>query len=205
MLRLWFIIALVFIVGVVATINYFSAKQEAKNSTPIVTVISKPQTGTPQLGGHFSLTDQHGVPRTDADFKGKYQLIYFGYAFCPDICPMALSHITQALKILGNKAEQVTPIFITVDPGRDNVEQLAVYVQNFHPSLVALTGTEQQVKQAKQAFKVYSSKVEEKGTTDYLVDHTSIIYLMDRQGKFVTHFNHETTPSVIADTLKSLL
>src|SRR5689334_10808967 len=128
MLRLWFLIAVTFILLVVGTINYYSAKQEVKNSTT-VTVTNRPATGTPQLGGHFILTDHHGNQRTDHDFKGKYQLIYFGYAFCPDICPTALSNMTNALQMLGKKAEQVTPIFITIDPERDTVASLAIYVQ----------------------------------------------------------------------------
>ena len=208
-MRLWLILALVFILGVVGTISYYDKQQKLKNSAPlsndVITVADKSGTGLPQLGGHFTLVDHMGKTRTDADFKGKYQLIYFGYTFCPDICPAALSSMTTALKMIGKKADKITPIFITVDPGRDNVGQLAVYVKNFHPNLIALTGTEAQVEVAKKAFKVFGVKVDDASSTDYLVDHSSIIYLMDPQGKFIAHFNHETSPTVIAQALQKLL
>ena len=208
-MRLWFILALVFIMSVVGVITYYTKQQAIKNATPVTngvaSVTNLPSTGSPQLGGHFTLIDQNGKKRNEESFNGKFQLIYFGYTFCPDICPAALSTMTQALKMIGDKAENVTPIFITVDPTRDTVAQLASYAKNFHPNLVALSGSEQQVKEAKQAFKVYSAKVDDKSSTDYLIDHSSIIYLMDRQGQFIAHFNHETAPTVIADALKKLI
>lgn len=208
-MRLWFILALIFILGVVGTISYYNKQQDLKNATPlandVVQVTDMPSTGAPQLGGSFKLVDHNGKTRTDADFKGKFQLIYFGYTFCPDICPAALSSMTQALKMIGKKAQHVTPIFITIDPSRDDVKLLATYVTNFHPSLIALTGSEEEVKSVKSHFKVYSVKVDDASSTDYLVDHSSIIYLMDRDGKFIAHFNHETPPTVIADTLKKLI
>lgn len=162
--------------------------------------------GVPKVGGAFSLADHQGRPRTDADFRGRYMLVYFGYSFCPDICPTALSTMSEVLVKLGKDGDQIQPVFITVDPGRDTVERLALYVQNFHPRFIGLTGTLEQVNQAKKAYLVYAAKVTPDGTsTEYLVDHSSIIYLMDPQGRMAAHFSHTTPPDDIVKKFKEIL
>ncbi len=184
-------------------INETKAKCSHK---PVAEVTRVSESGTPSIGGSFALIDQAGKQRQDTDFRGKYMLVYFGYSYCPDICPAALSAITESLNQLGTKAEQVQPIFITLDPERDNVAQLATYTQNFHPRLVALTGSADQIKQATTAYRVYATKAASDGTTtEYLLDHSSIIYLMDRQGRFVAHFNHATPPAEISAKLRQLI
>jgi protein SCO1/2 len=162
-------------------------------------------TGTASVGGPFRLTDQNGTARTDQDFRGKLMLIYFGYAFCPDACPTALQAMTVAVNALGKDGEAVTPIFITVDPERDTVEQLRIYAQNFHPRLVALTGTKEETAQAAKSYRVYYAKQKAETTTEYLVDHSSIIFLMGRDGRYLTHFSHGSPPSAIAAELRKRL
>ncbi len=163
-------------------------------------------TGTASIGGPFTLVDQHGQTRSDGDFRGRYMLVYFGYTYCPDFCPTSLTTMTAALDLLaqsdGTLAQRVVPIFITVDPERDTVDALAAYAPHFHQSLVALTGTAAQIAAAAEAYRVYYAKIEDPGASDYLVDHSTFIFLMDPEGRYVTHFAPNATPEAIAETLK---
>ncbi len=173
-----------------------------------VAVIREIQAASPssELGGPFRLVDQDGVLRTDVDFKGKYMLVYFGYSFCPDVCPTGLYSMTEALNVLGAQADEIQPLFITVDPERDTPSHLKRYLKNYHPKMIALTGSKEQVTAAKKAYKVYAAKAEPDGTsTDYLMDHSSVIYVMDRQGRFVTHFNHATPVEEMVRVLKATI
>lgn len=157
------------------------------------------------IGGPFTLIDQHGNTVTDQSLRGQYLLIYFGYTFCPDVCPTELQAMSQAVDALGSAGDAVTPVFITVDPARDTVEQLASYAPHFHPRLVALTGTEQQVAAAAKVYRVYYKKAEDAGSTDYLMDHSSIIYLMGPDGGFLTHFSFGTEPGEMAEGMRKYL
>ena len=162
--------------------------------------------GKAAVGGPFKLTDHTGRRVTDKDFRGRYMLVYFGFTFCPDVCPSGLQAMAAALDQLGPKAEKITPIFISVDPERDTPEQLAQYVPSFHPRLVGLTGTPEAVQDVAKAYRVYFKKVtDEKSTADYTIDHTSIIYLMDPEGEFVTHFTHATPVSTMVEKLEQVL
>jgi len=156
------------------------------------------------IGGPFRLTDQNGKTVTDADLKGKWSLVYFGYTHCPDACPTALNDISIALEDLGAKREAVRPVFITVDPERDTPEALKAYVTSFDAPILALTGTPVQVAQAAKGYRVYYAKHPEAGG-DYSMDHSSVIYVMDPQGRFTASFTHESTPEQIAERLKKLL
>ena len=136
--------------------------------------ISSMAGGEALVGGPFTLTDQHGAEVTEQDFAGRYMLVYFGYTYCPDICPMSLANMTQAMDLLPpEQAEQVVPIFITVDPERDTVKQLAEYAPLFHPRLVALTGSARGDRGAAQAYRVYFAKAGKTGANDYLMDHST--------------------------------
>ena len=157
------------------------------------------------VGGPFTLTDQNGVVRHDTDFRGKLMLIYFGYTYCPDACPAALTVMTSALDELGNTAKDVQPIFITVDPERDTVAQMKAYASNFHPRLLALTGSVEETAAAARAYRIYFEKVKPEGGGDYLVDHSSLTFLMGRDGKFLTYFGPEATADQMAATLKKYL
>jgi protein SCO1/2 len=156
------------------------------------------------IGGPFHLTDQNGNRVTDADLKGKWSLIYFGYTHCPDACPTALNDIAVALGELGAKRAAVRPVFITVDPERDTPEALKSYVTSFDAPILALTGTQEEVAQAAKAYRVYYAKHPEPGG-DYSMDHSSVIYVMDPQGRFTATFTHESSPEQMADRLKKLV
>jgi cytochrome oxidase Cu insertion factor (SCO1/SenC/PrrC family) len=150
------------------------------------------------VGGPFSLIDQNGTPRRDSDFRGKLMLVYFGYTYCPDACPTTLLEITQAMDILGASGDGVQPIFISVDPQRDTVAQLKLYASNFTPRLLALTGAPNELLAVEQAYHVYVAKVPQSGNDDYLIDHTSIMYLMGRDGKYLAQFPTGLPPKTLA-------
>ena len=147
------------------------------------------------VGGPFALIDQDGRAVTDRDFAGSYRLIYFGYTFCPDVCPLDTQKMAAAMRGLQArnpaKAARVQPIFITVDPARDTPAVLAEYVRQFHPRLIGLTGSEAQVDAAKKAFKVYAQRAGPAGAKDYLVDHSAMIYLMGPDGAPIAFLNHD--------------
>ena len=156
------------------------------------------------IGGPFQLIDQNGKTFTDADLKGKWSLVYFGYTHCPDACPTALNDISIALSQLGPKRDAVRPVFITVDPERDTPESLKAYVTSFDAPILALTGTAEQVAKAAKGYRVYYAKHPEAGG-DYSMDHSSVIYVMDPQGRFTASFTHESAPEQISERLKKLI
>ena len=165
-----------------------------------------PSTGKALVGGPFTLVDHTGRTVTDKDFRGRYMLVYFGFTHCPDVCPSGLQVMVAALEKVGAKADQVTPILITVDPERDTPEQLASYVPSFHPRLVGLTGSPEQVAAALKSYRVYAKKVEDaKSAAGFTFDHTSLLYLMDRNGEYVAHFTHATPVDRIAERLAKVL
>lgn len=162
--------------------------------------------GVAKIGGPFELVDQDGRTRKDAEFRGKLMLIYFGYTYCPDACPTALQVMTVALNMLGDRADGVVPMLITVDPARDTAERLKDYAAHFDKRLVALTGPPDAVAAAAKAYRVYYAKApNQEGKADYLMDHSSIVYLMDREGRYVTHFTHAANPEDIAKVLRANL
>lgn len=150
------------------------------------------------LGGPFRLVDHTGIERSDADFLGKFMLIYFGYTSCPDVCPMSLNRMSAALNELGSDAEKVAPIFVTVDPERDTVEALNAYL-SFDRRLIGLTGSDEALAEIAEAYRIYYQKVEEPGSAlGYLMNHTSLFYLMDRDGAFLRPLDDESSPDEIA-------
>ncbi len=162
--------------------------------------------GTALIGGPFSLVDHRGQAVTDRDYRGRYMLVQFGYTHCPDMCPLELQNMTEALDLLGPEARAVQPLFITIDPARDTVGVMATYVANFHDSLVGLTGSGEQVAAAAKVYRVFYRRAEPgdgagNGDENYLLDHSTPIYLMDRQGRYLAHFSPATTPQQMADRL----
>jgi len=158
--------------------------------------------GQPAIGGPFALVDQDGKPFSSEQLKGKPTLIYFGYAFCPDVCPTSLLLMETAIDKLGpDAAKKVNLVFITIDPERDTPKLLKGYVSNFGPSFIGLTGTTEQVAAAARTYRVYFQKVPGKDGGPYLMDHSSIVYLLDRNGRFVTHFTHEAKAETIAQAV----
>lgn len=154
-----------------------------------------------RVGGPFALTDHHGQPRADTDFRGKFLLVYFGYTGCPDICPTDLVQIARLMELLGPDAESVQPLFITLDPERDTHGILGDYVGAFHPRVIALTGSGEAVRGAADAYKVYFEKVEgEDGRRR--IDHSAFIYLMDRTGDYLGFFPPGTPAERMLTILK---
>lgn len=158
----------------------------------------------PAMGGPFTLVDTEGRTVTDATFRGQFMLVYFGYTYCPDVCPTALTAIADTLEILGNRGEKVQPIFITIDPERDTVEGLKEYIGFFHPRQVGLTGSAELVRAAAKAYRVFYAKAGESGD-DYLMDHTPFIYLIGPKGNYRTHFVQGTTPEEMARRIREFL
>jgi protein SCO1/2 len=161
--------------------------------------------GAMSIGGDFTLVDQNGTTRRAADFRGKLMLVFFGYTSCPDVCPTELQVMAEAMDQLGEAAGAVAPIFITVDPERDTPEQLKLYAESFDPRLVALTGSQEQVTAAARAYRVYFAKRPQQGSDDYLMDHSSFVFLMDRDGRYLMHFNPATTPEQMAAAISKRL
>ncbi len=164
--------------------------------------------GAPQIGGPFTLVDHDGNTVTDETYRGRYIMVFFGFTYCPDICPTALSDTAAALDMLGaDKASKVTPLFISVDPARDTPEHLKEYVSYFHPNTIGLTGSEAQIKEAARVYRAYYRLGEPSADDplDYLVDHTAIIYVMGPNGEFLTHFSNGTSAEEMAERLGRLL
>lgn len=159
------------------------------------------------FGGPFELVDHRGRAVTDRDFAGRHMLIYFGYTYCPDICPTDLSNLAVALDEIGPLVDKLQPLFITVDPDRDTKAVLRDYAGAFHPTLLGLTGTQEQISGVAKAYRVHRRKFRLEGAPpeDYLVDHSSLAYLMGPDGKFVTMFPHGTQLERIAEILRKYL
>jgi protein SCO1/2 len=162
--------------------------------------------GTVSIGGPFTLRDPDGNIVTETNLKGRYSLVFFGFTHCPDICPLTLQNVTQALNDAGEAANAVQPVFITVDPERDTPEAMRAYAANFHPRLLALTGTPEQVQAAVKSYRAYAAKsplkdAEGRETDDYTMIHTGNVYLMDRNGNYVTHFGQDATAAIITERL----
>ncbi len=158
--------------------------------------------GIPLIGGPFKLTAQDGRVVTDADFKGAPMLVFFGYTHCPDVCPTTLFDISQVLAKLPNA--KVAALFITLDPERDTPAMMKEYLSNFDPRITGLSGDRAALDPVLKAYRVYSRKVAGTGA-DYTMDHSAIVYLMDKQGQFVAAFNLDRKPEDSAEQLKSYL
>jgi cytochrome oxidase Cu insertion factor (SCO1/SenC/PrrC family) len=160
----------------------------------------------PTIGGSFSLTDQDGRTFTDANLKGKPTLLYFGYTFCPDVCPTTLLLMENAAEKLGpDGPKKINLVFITIDPERDTPKLMKGFVTNFGPTIEGLTGTPEQIASVAHAYRVYYQKVPSKDGSPYLMDHSSIVYVLDSRGRFVTHFTDQTKAETMATALGRLL
>ena len=164
--------------------------------------------GSVPIGGPFSLTDHTGKTVTDKDFEGKYLLVFFGFTYCPDICPTTLSEIARTMDLLGDEAGAVQPLFITVDPERDTPEIMAEYVAAFHPAIIGLTGTLDQTAAVAKAYRLYYEKApaeEVQAIADsgnYTVNHQGYTYLMNREGEYLRHFSYGTPPEDMAASIE---
>jgi protein SCO1 len=161
--------------------------------------------GRGQVGGPFTLTDHTGKTRTNADFRGKFMLVYFGYTYCPDICPTDLAQISQAIDKLGAAGDDVQPLFISVDPERDTPSVLAQYVAMFHPRLIGLTGTPEELRAVADSYKVYYAKYLPPDGSVYLIDHTGFTYLMGRFGEYLGFFPPGTPSDRMVEIIRQHL
>lgn len=162
-------------------------------------------TGTALVGGPFTLTDHTGKTVKDSDFRGKYLLVFFGFTFCPDVCPTELQVMAAALDQLGPEADAISPLFITIDPDRDTPDVMKAYVENFSPRLTGLTGTQEQIATVAKAYRVYYAKAGKTGTPDYTMDHSTIIYLMAKDGSFLKHFTYTTDAKALAEGIREAM
>lgn len=159
--------------------------------------------GIADVGGPFTLTAHTGERISDKAFRGKFMLVVFGFTYCPDVCPAELQVMTAALESMGEAAERIQPVFITIDPERDTAARLADYLARFHPRLIGLTGSTDEIAQVAKAYHVWYEKVQEGDGPDYAMDHTSITYLMGPNGEFVQHFSFGTSAETLAKALQT--
>jgi protein SCO1/2 len=156
------------------------------------------------VGGPFRLIDQHGQPVTDQDMKGRPFLVFFGFTHCPDVCPTTLFEVSEILGALGGDGDRVRALFVTVDPERDTPDKLKDYLSSFDPRLIAVTGDDAAIKAMERAYRVYAKRVPLEGG-GYTMDHTAIVYLMDKDGRFVAPFNMKRRPAEAAAELRRYL
>lgn len=189
-----------FVCGAVIWYYDFLVSRKQEESRAITTQDS---VGKPKLGGPFELVDRQGKSVTEKDFLGQYLLIYFGFTFCPDICPQEMEKQTRAVELIEQSiGPVVTPVFISVDPARDTVEQVDDYCKEFHPRIVGLTGTPEQVKQVSRAYRVYFNEGIRNSEKDYLIDHSIIHYFVGKNGKFIDFFGKNMTAQEMAGKMK---
>jgi cytochrome oxidase Cu insertion factor (SCO1/SenC/PrrC family) len=163
-------------------------------------------TGQAEIGGPFTLTDETGRRVTSADFRGRYMLIYFGYSFCPDVCPATLGVMAEALDKMGPRKDKVVPIFITIDPERDTPKVLADFMKAFGPQFVGLTGSADAIKAVEKEYRVYAAKAPLKSSdgkvVGYGMNHSSVLYLMGPDGRLVSFYDEAVSPDDLAKELR---
>ena len=161
--------------------------------------------GKDAVGGPFTLSDQDGHLTGPEAWRGKVSLLYFGYMFCPDACPSALSDMGAAIEALGPDGARVQPVFVTLDPARDLPSLRGEYARSFNPRFLALGGTEDEVHRVALAYKVFYEKVARPGSDPYLIDHTSFTYVLDTEGRYIGYFPPGTSGKRMAEQLRALL
>jgi cytochrome oxidase Cu insertion factor (SCO1/SenC/PrrC family) len=180
------------------------AQSEARRADA-ARLMNELMSGKTPVGAPFALSNPHGKRVSLADFRGKLVLLYFGYASCPDVCPTDLLAIAQTVKSLGKQGDQVQPLFITLDPARDTPDVLRGYAAAFHPRLIALTGSDDEIRRIATAYKVFYEKVRIERADLYLIDHSAFMFLLDRHGKYVMFFPPGTTAQRMAVMVREQL
>ncbi len=180
-----------------AVIAWMTIRHDQRQAAGVATNVAPAS-----IGGPFTLTTHDGRVVADTDFQGKYRLVFFGFTFCPDICPTELQTIAQAMDLMGEGGADVQPLFITIDPARDTAPVLAEYVALFHPKVIGLTGTAEQIAAVAKEYRVYYARPQgEPDPTQYLMDHSTFSYLMAPDGSFVTVFARGTTPEQMVEAI----
>lgn len=160
--------------------------------------------GTSAIGGPFELIDQNKEPVTEKALLGSPSLVFFGYTHCPDVCPTALTEIGEVYKALGPDADKLKTFFVTVDPERDTADLLKLYLESFDPRVKALTGPRDKIDAAMRAYRAFARKVPLEGSESYVMDHTALVYLMDKQGYFIASMNFDEAPEKNAERIRKL-
>lgn len=190
------------LVAIVAgsAVAYYRIERERRLENAMGKIVS---TGKPAIGGPWSLVDLDGNLVTDENFKGKWTLLYFGFARCPDICPSEMVKVGKVMDILKKDhpdlAKNIQPIFVSIDPARDSLKALREFAKDFHPSYVFLTGAPQQVQAMAKKYRVYMSKADETDDGDYLVDHSIVIYFHDETGDVADCFTQSMRPTDVVE------
>lgn len=192
----WGAVALVGLAVILLLVRPFGFSPFGENS---------PVMGVASIGGPFTLTDQTGATVTEASLKGHPSAMFFGYTYCPDVCPTTLTDMTLWLKELGPDGDKLKAYFVSVDPARDTQEHMAEYLTAFDPRITGLTGTQEQVDQIVKEFRVYAKKVDGGDPDYYLMDHTASIYLLDSEGRFVGTVDYEENPEMALAKLRRLV
>ncbi len=192
---------LIFLLLVVTSVMLVVTKNRFKDNVQTNEVQGE---GVALIGGDFTLINQDGVAVSNKDFRGKVMMVFFGFTHCPDMCPTTASSFTKILESLGNKANSIAPIFISVDPERDTSAVLKEYLSNFDKRIIGLTGTKEQIKTVASVYKAYfaQSKTAE---GDESVDHSGFIYIMDKNGAYVQHFPYDASVQDITSSISGLL
>jgi len=213
-------IILIFIgFGIGSAIGYFQSQTELNSGVIEIspddaggsaTILKKPISTasgdqSSDVGGDFSLIDHNGNDVTQANYASSYKLIFFGFTFCPAVCPTELQKVAAIMNQLGDNGEKITPIFITVDPERDDVATMKQYVEQFHPRLIGLTGSMAQIDSVKDAYRVYASKVENEMMEGYMIDHSAFLYLMTPDNKMIALYPSRDTAQDIAVDIQTHL
>ncbi len=177
---------------------------KAQSLNRIEPAVAGVATGEVSIGGGFALTDHHGKAVTEADYEGAYKLIFFGFTLCPDICPAELKKISKVMEKLGDDGANIQPLFISIDPARDTPEVLADFLADYHPKIVGLTGTEDEVDVVIDAYKVYAAKVQVPGMSEYTMDHSSFTFFMSPDNEMLTLFSTDDSVAAIAAEIRQV-
>jgi cytochrome oxidase Cu insertion factor (SCO1/SenC/PrrC family) len=196
--------ALLVLIGIVGCSKEGGAAQSAQERA-VAQAMDDLMYGRGAVGGPFTLTDQSGRRRSDTEFRGKLLIVYFGYTYCPDICPADLQQIGLAVDRLGEAGAALQPLFITIDPERDTPEVLAQYVPSFHPKLLGLTGSPEEIARVAREYKVVYTKYQPPAGGPYLIDHTGFTYLVDATGKYRGFFPPGTSEDRMREIIAKIL
>ncbi len=196
------LISAILLVSSVLAVLVSAVLNKSNAPPPSATALNKPL-----IIAQFNLTDENGQSVTQASYGDNFKLVYFGFTFCPDVCPNQLSVIAEALDLMGSQATtSITPLFITLDPERDNPKTVKAYTDYFHPQLIGLTGTKEQIKQAAKQFKVYFNQVkDETSTAAYTIDHSSIVFLIGRHNNYLKAFTFRDSPQSMSEALRQAI
>jgi len=200
----FYLLLAIIIIGLGLGLKILNKNKTVVETSETLTTVKSYSTGTPEIGGEYKLINQDGDAVSNNTYRGKYTLIFFGYTFCPDVCPNTLSIFSSVLDLLGEDSAKVKPVFVTVDPVRDTPEKLRSYLVHFNKNFDGLTGSVEQIEQVKKVFRIYAvkSQQDENDFKDYLMDHSTVSYLMGPDGKFITFFRYGAEPEVIVTKLQ---